>query len=271
MRCPMIAIVGSRKRLRAGLKFWRANWRANLGDRRIRHRLRASARDRSGPPHRASIGGRPRSRCWRGGHDKIYPPEHEDLLAALLETRPQRFPKWRSATCHEPMIFSPAQSADLGCRASLAWVVVEAAHRSGSLIHGPDGRRTVPRGLCVCRARPSIPARGRRHALIQAGRKRSSPKPPDVITHRGASQSWRGRSCWKSPTTTYSESRSRCGRTRAAIVCAALTQPGQPRRSDPHGETTSPAIVRTVLLELELAGRLERHRRRDGLSGLKRG
>ena len=42
-----------------------------------------------------------------GGHDRIYPPEHEDLLAALLETA-ARFRKCRSATSRAPAIFPAA-------------------------------------------------------------------------------------------------------------------------------------------------------------------
>jgi DNA processing protein len=51
-----------------------------------------------------------------GGHDRIYPPEHEDLLAGILDAkgarrqgcptpRVPRFPKCRSVTSHGRAIF----------------------------------------------------------------------------------------------------------------------------------------------------------------------
>src|SRR5207248_10311427 len=66
-----------------------------------------------------------------GGHDKIYPPEHEDLLAALLE---------QGAAISEMALGHVARAHDFPRRnrlisgAALGVVVVEAAHRSGSLI-----------------------------------------------------------------------------------------------------------------------------------------
>ena len=66
-----------------------------------------------------------------GGHDRIYPPEHEDLLAALLEHG--------GAISEMPLGHVP-RARDFPRRnrlisgAALGVVVVEAAHRSGSLI-----------------------------------------------------------------------------------------------------------------------------------------
>src|SRR5207244_1118597 len=66
-----------------------------------------------------------------GGHDRIYPPEHEDLLAALLAT---------GAAISEMPLGHVPRARDFPRRnrlisgAALGVVVVEAAHRSGSLI-----------------------------------------------------------------------------------------------------------------------------------------
>ena len=66
-----------------------------------------------------------------GGHDRIYPPEHEDLLAALLDHG--------GAISEMPLGHVP-RARDFPRRnrlisgAALGVVVVEAAHRSGSLI-----------------------------------------------------------------------------------------------------------------------------------------
>ena len=103
---PMIAIVGSRNASGAGLKF-AGKLARDLGDAGFVDRLRPGARHRSGGASRQ------RSQSGTvavlaGGHDRIYPPEHEDLLAALLDTWRRRFPKCRSAMCRAPAIFRGA-------------------------------------------------------------------------------------------------------------------------------------------------------------------
>ena len=66
-----------------------------------------------------------------GGHDRIYPPEHEDLLAALLE---QGGAISEMPLGHVPRARDFPRRNRLISGASLGVVVVEAAHRSGSLI-----------------------------------------------------------------------------------------------------------------------------------------
>ena len=82
MRRPMIAIVGSRNASGAGLKFAGALAR-ELGDAGFVV-ISGLARGIDQAAHRASIHGGTVA-VLAGGHDRIYPPEHEDLLAALLE------------------------------------------------------------------------------------------------------------------------------------------------------------------------------------------
>jgi DNA processing protein len=66
-----------------------------------------------------------------GGHDKVYPPEHEDLLAEILKS---------GGAISEMPIGHVPRARDFPRRnrlisgAALGVVVVEAAHRSGSLI-----------------------------------------------------------------------------------------------------------------------------------------
>ena len=67
-----------------------------------------------------------------GGHDRIYPPEHEDLLAALLQLPAARFRRCRSATAPRARDFPRRNRLISGV--ALGVVVIEAAHRSGSLI-----------------------------------------------------------------------------------------------------------------------------------------
>ena len=125
---PMIAIVGSRNASGAGLKF-AGKLARDLGDAGF---VIASglARGIDQAAHRASIDGGTVA-VLAGGHDRIYPPEHEDLLAALLEHG--------GAISEMPLGHVP-RARDFPRRnrlisgVALGVVVVEAAHRSGSLI-----------------------------------------------------------------------------------------------------------------------------------------
>src|SRR6202521_2658641 len=80
---PMIAIVGSRNASGAGLKF-ASQLARDLSDAGF---VIASglARGIDQSAHRASINGGTLA-VLAGGHDKVYPPEHEDLLAAIVAT-----------------------------------------------------------------------------------------------------------------------------------------------------------------------------------------
>jgi DNA processing protein len=125
---PMIAIVGSRNASGAGLKFAQT----------LAHDLSAAgfvvisglARGIDQAAHRASLANGTIA-VLAGGLDRIYPPEHEDLLFALLQT---------GAAISEMPLGHVARAHDFPRRnrlisgASLGIVVVEAAQRSGSLI-----------------------------------------------------------------------------------------------------------------------------------------
>ena len=88
----------------------RAEIRRPAGARSRRGRLRhclGLARGIDQAAHRASVASGTVA-VLAGGHDRIYPPEHEDLLAAIIAARGLRFPKCRSATCRAPAIFRGA-------------------------------------------------------------------------------------------------------------------------------------------------------------------
>src|SRR5207244_7224969 len=80
--------------------------------------------------HRASLAGGTVA-VLAGGHDRLYPPQHTELLEALLETG--------AAVSEMPMGWEP-RARDFPRRNRLvsglavAVVIVEAAARSGSLI-----------------------------------------------------------------------------------------------------------------------------------------
>ncbi len=125
---PMIAIVGSRNASAAGLKF-AGQLACDLGEAGF---VIASglARGIDQAAHRASLASGTLA-VLAGGHDRIYPPEHEDLLLDLLGSG--------AAISEMPLGHAP-RARDFPCRnrlisgAAVGVVVVEAAHRSGSLI-----------------------------------------------------------------------------------------------------------------------------------------
>ena len=190
-----------------------------------------------------------------GGHERIYPAEHGDLLEQILAQG--------AGISEMPLAWEP-RARDFPRRnrlisgLSVGVVIVEAARRSGSLITarlaGEQGREVFavpgspldPRaegtnGLLkqgatlVTEAADVIavlePILGRGSMCRRRSRRRRLPGPPDIEPGE--------------------DERSRIisllGPTPVSIDdLVRLSQ-------------TSPAIVRTVLLELEIAGRLERH------------
>ena len=151
MMRPVIAIVGSRNASGAGLKF-AGTLARDLGDAGF---VIASglARGIDQAAHRASIDSGTVA-VLAGGHDQIYPPEHEDLLAALFND---------GAAISEMPLGHVPRARDFPRRnrlisgMALGVVVVEAAHRSGSLITARLPPNRAAR-CSRCRARRSIRA-----------------------------------------------------------------------------------------------------------------
>jgi DNA processing protein len=102
---PIIAVVGSRNASGAGLKF-AGTLSRDLGEAGF---VIASglARGIDAAAHRASLASGTLA-VLAGGHDRIYPPEHEALLAEIIETGGAATPKCRSATCRAPATFPGA-------------------------------------------------------------------------------------------------------------------------------------------------------------------
>jgi DNA processing protein len=126
---PIIAVVGSRNASGAGLKF-AGTLSRDLGDAGF---VIASglARGIDQAAHRASLASGTIA-VLAGGHDKIYPPEHEDLLAALIESGGAAISEMPLG--HVPRARDFPRRNRLISGVALGVVVVEAAHRSGSLI-----------------------------------------------------------------------------------------------------------------------------------------
>jgi DNA processing protein len=247
---PIIAIVGSRNASAAGLKF-AGQLAHELGQAGFAI-ISGLARGIDQAAHRASLGSGTVA-VLAGGHDRIYPPEHEDLLAAILAGPGGAISEMPLG--HEPRARDFPRRNRLISGAALGVVVVEAAHRSGSLI---TARMAAEQGreVFAVPGSPLDPRAAGTNDLIKQGATLVT-EAADVINAV------------------------------APIMERPLMHPmsepdSEPFENDPQGHDrdqitgllgptpisiddlvrmsgASPAIVRTVLLELELAGRLERH------------
>jgi DNA processing protein len=246
---PMIAIVGSRNASGAGLKF-AGQLARDLGDAGFVV-ISGLARGIDQAAHRATTESGTVA-VLAGGHDRIYPPEHEDLLATVLE---------RGGAISEMPLGHVPRARDFPRRnrlisgASLGVVVIEAAHRSGSLI---TARMAAEQGreVFAVPGSPLDPRAAGTNDLIKQGAALVT-EASDVIN----------------------------------AVSPIMERPVALSASEPDGEPLdfdaganertrvvdllgpspislddlirmsglSATIVRAVLLELELAGRLERH------------
>jgi DNA processing protein len=246
---PMIAIVGSRNASAAGLKF--------AG--KLAHDLAEAglvivsglARGIDQSAHRASLLGGTVA-VLAGGHDKIYPPEHEDLLAGLVEKGAAIS---EMPLGHEPRARDFPRRNRLISGSALGVVIVEAAHRSGSLI---TARMAAEQGreVFAVPGSPLDPRAAGTNDLIKQGATLVT-DATDIIQAVAPIME-------------------------RPLATGLREDDGDPPAPDPQADERqriigllgptpvsiddlvrlaglSPAIVRTVLLELELAGRLERH------------
>jgi DNA processing protein len=244
---PMIAVVGSRNASGAGLKFAQT----------LAHELGQAgfmiasglARGIDQAAHLASINSGTVA-MLAGGHDRIYPPEHEDLLQALLAS---------GAAISEMPLGHVPRARDFPRRnrlisgAALGVVVIEAAHRSGSLI---TARTAAEQGreVFAVPGSPLDPRAAGTNDLIKQGAMLVT-EAADIID---AIAPIMERPVGLREPDEVSSFDEPAGGDRARIT--ALLGPSPVGLDDLiRLAGTSPAVVRTVLLELELAGRLERH------------
>src|SRR5207248_8543452 len=126
---PMIGIGGSRNASGAGLKFAGTIAR-DLGEAGFII-VSGLARGIDQAAHRASLGSGTVA-VLAGGHDRIYPPEHEELLAQLLDAGGAAISEMPVG--HVPRARDFPRRNRLISGTAVGVVVVEAAHHSGSLI-----------------------------------------------------------------------------------------------------------------------------------------
>jgi DNA processing protein len=245
---PMIAIVGSRNASGAGLKF-AGTLARDLGDAGF---VIASglARGIDQAAHRASLASGTMA-VLAGGHDRIYPPEHEELLATILESGGAAISEMPLG--HAPRARDFPRRNRLISGAALGVVVVEAALRSGSLITARIAAEQS-REVFAVPGSPLDPRAAGTNDLIKQGATLTT-EASDVIN---AVEPIMGRPIELREPDDEPLSIEPDASDRTRII--DLLGPSPILLDDLiRMAGTSAAIVRTVLLELELAGRLERH------------
>lgn len=247
---PMIAIVGSRNASGAGLKF-AGQLARELGNAGF---VIASglARGIDQAAHRASLASGTLA-ALAGGHDKVYPPEHDELLAAILDQRGAAISEMPLG--HVPRARDFPRRNRLISGVALGVAVIEAAYRSGSLI---TARIAAEQGreVFAVPGSPLDPRAAGTNDLIKQGAQLIT-EAADIVNAVAP--------ILERPIELPS---------REPDEPSAIDEPGWDDRArvttllgpSPIGlddlvrlANVSPAVARTVLLELELAGRLERH------------
>ena len=250
---PLVAIVGSRNASAAGAKFTERMAR-DLGDAGYVV-VSGLARGIDAAAHRASLATGTVA-VLAGGHDRIYPAEHVGLLEKLLIDG--------AAVSEMPLAWEP-RAHDFPRRnriisgLSVGVIVVEAARRSGSLITarlaGEQGREVfaVP-------GSPLDPRNEGTNALLKQGAIPVT-EAADVIA---VIEPILGRapelpSVQEPPQEPLAPTDSEPGADERARLISLLGPTPVLIDDLVRLSQTSPTIVRTVLLELEIAGRLSRH------------
>jgi DNA processing protein len=248
---PQVAIVGSRNASAAGIKI----------TQRLTHGLCEAgfavvsglARGVDAAAHRASLATGTVA-VLAGGHDRIYPAEHADLLDAILATG--------VALSEMPLGWEP-RARDFPRRnrlisgLSLGVVIVEAAKRSGSLI---TARLALEQGreVFAVPGSPLDPRAEGTNGLIKQG---ATPvtEAADVVSVLQPIMGFEFPA--REPENGDGETAQAAEPApdeRARIV--GLLSPTPVSIDDLiRLSQSSPRVVRMVLLELEIAGRLERH------------
>jgi DNA processing protein len=247
---PMIAIVGSRNASAAGVKF--AHMVAHdLGEAGFVV-ISGLARGIDQAAHRAAVASGTIA-TLAGGHDRIYPPEHKPLLDKIIGADGAAISEMPLG--HEPRArdFPRRNRLISGC--ALGVIVVEAAQRSGSLI---TARMAAEQGreVFAVPGSPLDPRAAGANDLIRQGATLIT-QASDVVDAVAPIMERPLRLSLAEPDDEPIDNDPEAS-DRARIV--GLLGPTPVLLDDLiRLADASPAAVRTVLLELELAGRLERH------------
>ncbi len=247
---PMIAIVGSRNASAAGLKFAQA-LAHDLGEAGFIV-ISGLARGIDQAAHRASVTSGTVA-VLAGGHDRVYPHEHESLLAAILDAGGAAISEMPLG--HEPRARDFPRRNRLISGASLGVVIVEAAQRSGSLI---TARMAAEQGreVFAVPGSPLDPRAAGTNDLIKQGATLVTEANDIVQAVRPIME----RPLMLPLREDHREELADEPETIERARVTSLLGPTPVSIDDLiRMAELSPAVVRTVLLELELAGKLERH------------
>ncbi len=247
---PMVAIVGSRNASAAGAKF-ASQIARDLGDAGF---VVSSglARGIDAAAHRASLATGTVA-VLAGGHDHIYPAEHAELLEAILDKG--------AAITEMPLTWEP-RGRDFPRRnrlisgLSLGVVIVEAARRSGSLI---TARMALEQGreVFAVPGSPLDPRAEGTNGLLKQGAALVT-EAADVIAVLRPILGRPDDLPMEEPGDEAPLTASEPGDDERKRIIALLGPTPVDIDDLVRLSRSSPAIVRTVLLELEIAGRLER-------------
>jgi len=247
---PMIAIVGSRNASAAGLKF-AGQLAHELGDAGFII-ISGLARGIDQSAHRASVASGTVA-VLAGGHDRIYPSEHEDLLAQILDSKGAAISEMPLG--HEPRARDFPRRNRLISGASLGVVVVEAAQRSGSLI---TARMAAEQGreVFAVPGSPLDPRAAGTNDLIKQGATLVT-EASDVINAVAPIMERPVMLPLREDDDDALQGDPNAGDRMQIIGLLGPTPVSIDDLIRMSG--ASPTVVRTILLELELAGKLERH------------
>lgn len=248
---PMIAMVGSRNASAAGLKFAERLAR-ELGEAGF---VVASglARGIDAAAHRASLATGSVA-VLAGGHDRIYPEQHTGLLDALL---PEGAAISEMPFGWEPRAQDFPRRNRLISGLSLGVVIVEAAKRSGSLI---TARFALEQGreVFAVPGSPIDPRAEGTNGLLKQGAALVT-EAADVLSVVEPILGQRTELSAREPDGDDEPTLAGEPDTGARARIVALLGPAPVGLDDlVRLSNSTPAMVRTVLLELELAGRIER-------------
>jgi DNA processing protein len=252
---PPVAIVGSRNASGAGLKFTQTIAR-ELGERGFAV-VSGLARGIDAAAHKASLATATVA-VMAGGQDRVYPPEHAGLLDAIL---PAGLALSEMPLGYEPRGRDFPRRNRLISGLSLGVVIVEAAKRSGSLI---TARFALEQGreVFAVPGSPLDPRAEGTNGLIKQG---ATPvtETADIVSVLEPIMEQKELSMREPDRDGDLGDGADLGADlgadeRARII--ALLGPAPVQIDDlVRLSNAKPAIVRMVLLELEIAGRLERH------------
>jgi DNA processing protein len=246
---PMVAIVGSRNASAADTRFAERIAR-DLGEAGFGI-ASGLARGIDAAAHRASLASGTIA-VLAGGHDRVYPPEHTDLLASLLEHG--------AAISEMPMGWEP-RARDFPRRnrlisgLALGVVIVEAAARSGSLI---TARMALEQGreVFAVPGSPLDPRAEGTNGLLKQGATLTT-EAADVISVLRPILGGAHYLPIAEPDTISPGDGLPDSSVRARIVSLLGVTPVSIDELI-RLSGASPAVVRMTLLELDIAGRLDR-------------